>query len=543
MNKVNIRKHSLYTLFALLLFISFEPPLFANSENIEEYAQLPSVPYPTENPFSEEKRILGKILFWDEQLSTDNTMACGTCHMPSVNGADKRQALFPGYDNTLNTKDDTLGSPGVVLRNPNGQPVKHPIFNLAPQATGRTAQPFFLGIWANSNFWDGRAQSQFIDPDTGKIAIKQGGALENQALGPLMSTVEMAKQGQTAEEVSFKLQQSAPLALASNFTPDIEKALATFSTYPSLFQNAFGDSTITLKRIAFAIATYERTLIADQTPWDEMVKNNKPLPYIENLGWEFFKQHECNSCHKPPLFTDNKFYNIGIQGQNADAGHQIISLDDKDIGAMKVPSLRNTGLKINYMHTGNFHTLEDVIDAYAEVPFKNIASKLPNGEEYNFQFTEMQRRALIAFLSQSLTDPRVKSETFPFDRPTLQWESNTTINSAPRIIKDANIKLSSLGYPEITWNTEINGQEHKTRYSIEIVRNNNVHFWVTTSPFKDFTAEKGEKYTYKLTSNSNKLDGNSNIELVIETPSNTFRLVWLLIIMVLFIFILLYRKR
>jgi cytochrome c peroxidase len=48
------------------------------------------VPYPTENPFSEEKRVLGKVLFWDEQLSSDRTVACGTCHVSGSAGTDPR---------------------------------------------------------------------------------------------------------------------------------------------------------------------------------------------------------------------------------------------------------------------------------------------------------------------------------------------------------------------------------------------------------------------------------------------------------------------
>ena len=43
-------------------------------------AQLGGPPVPIENPITEEKRILGKLIFWEEQLSSDNTMACGTCH-------------------------------------------------------------------------------------------------------------------------------------------------------------------------------------------------------------------------------------------------------------------------------------------------------------------------------------------------------------------------------------------------------------------------------------------------------------------------------
>ncbi len=53
--------------------------------------QLPPVPVPPENPITEAKRVLGKILFWDEQMSTDGTMACATCHIPGRGGAEPRR--------------------------------------------------------------------------------------------------------------------------------------------------------------------------------------------------------------------------------------------------------------------------------------------------------------------------------------------------------------------------------------------------------------------------------------------------------------------
>src|SRR5690606_12821291 len=65
----------------------------------------PPVPVPAENPMTEEKRILGKILFWDEQLSSDGTTACGTCHRPAVGGIDPREALHPGPDGQPQTPD------------------------------------------------------------------------------------------------------------------------------------------------------------------------------------------------------------------------------------------------------------------------------------------------------------------------------------------------------------------------------------------------------------------------------------------------------
>ena len=69
-------------------------------------AQLPPVPVPAENPITEEKRVLGKILFWEEQLSSDNTVACGTCHIMAFAGSDPRPAINPGIDGTFGNADD-----------------------------------------------------------------------------------------------------------------------------------------------------------------------------------------------------------------------------------------------------------------------------------------------------------------------------------------------------------------------------------------------------------------------------------------------------
>ena len=61
-------------------------------------AGLPPVPVPAENPITEPKRVLGKMLFWDEQLSSDGSVACGTCHRPAFGGADPRVGRNPGTD-------------------------------------------------------------------------------------------------------------------------------------------------------------------------------------------------------------------------------------------------------------------------------------------------------------------------------------------------------------------------------------------------------------------------------------------------------------
>src|SRR6185295_546096 len=89
-------------------------------------AALPPVPVPAENPITEEKRVLGKILFWDEQLSADDSVACGTCHRPAYGGADPRAGRYPGVDK--GTIDDVRGSPGIVSLDRAGRRVAHPVF-------------------------------------------------------------------------------------------------------------------------------------------------------------------------------------------------------------------------------------------------------------------------------------------------------------------------------------------------------------------------------------------------------------------------------
>ena len=98
-------------------------------------AELDPVFFPPENPFSEEKRVLGKILFWDEQLSSDNTTSCGTCHIPAAGGTDPRIANNPGIDGMQNTLDDIRGSFGIVKSDSNDDYAVDATFNLMRQIT------------------------------------------------------------------------------------------------------------------------------------------------------------------------------------------------------------------------------------------------------------------------------------------------------------------------------------------------------------------------------------------------------------------------
>ncbi len=382
---------------------------------------LPPVPQPPENRITAEKAVLGKMLFWEEQLSSDDTMSCGTCHMPTSGGGDPVNATHPGVDGRFGTADDIRGSLGIVHSNATNDFDPSPEFGLDRQVTGRSAPSAITSQYAPLQFWDGRGSGTFRDPLTNQVTIQQGGSLESQSLAPLMNPSEMGHEGRTWNQVTGKLQNAEPMALAANLPADVTAALAGDPDYPELFRRAFGSTAITPVRIAFALATYERTLVGNQTPWD-LFNNGQfnALTAQEQRGLNAFRQSRCDACHRPPFFTDHTFRNLGVRPANEDAGREEVTGNPGDRNRFKVPSLRNTGLRANWMHNGRFTDLADVLRFYN----KQLPSFGP-GQDPAFVNLRLQPPAQVdveAFLRRGLTDPRVAAGLPPFDRPTLRSE-------------------------------------------------------------------------------------------------------------------------
>lgn len=377
-------------------------------------AALPPVPVPLANPITEPKRILGKILFWDEQLSVDGTMACATCHNFGQGGADPRRVRQPGTDGVLNTADDIFASPGVIKSDSFKDFVRDVTFGTGRQVTGRASITPVNAAYAPELFWDGRAGNTFTDPETGLVSIQANGALESQIVGPILNSVEMSHTGVSWAEVDTRLATARPLALATNYPADVAGALASHRGYPELFQAAFGTGQITADRIAKAIATYERTLIADQTPFDLGT-----LTPNQQQGLNRLNANNCTVCHVPPLFTGNGFRNIGLRPVAEDRGRQIVTSDNADRGKFKVPTLRNVALKTTFMHNGMFTTLQQVFGFYDRAPGTQQFTDNQDPVMANVRIPPPDGGLVQDFLTNGLVDPRVRNETFPFDHPTL----------------------------------------------------------------------------------------------------------------------------
>lgn len=387
---------------------------------------LPPQPVPPQNPITPQKAILGKLLFWEEQMSSNNRVACGTCHTFGAGGGDLRRAVNPGPDGVTPSPDDKFGSPGVPRSDAQNAYLPDAVFGTAPQVTGRASPSFLTAAWFPEMFWDGRARTNFVDPDSGATLIPNGGALENQALGPLLAHDEMAHDARTFANVTGKLQSVKPMALAANLPADMAAAIAGGTTYPTLFQAAFGTPDITAQRIAYALATYQRTLVPNQTPYDLFVAGNPNAltPQQQNGLAVFNGPARCNLCHTPGLFSDRQFRNLGLRPIAEDNGRQAVTGLASDGGKFKVPSLRNVGLRSSFMHNGQFTTLPQVFGFYLGGGGPNLQNKDPLLQPLNGPppggVPPQAANDLINFLQNGLTDPRVANGLPPFDRPTLR---------------------------------------------------------------------------------------------------------------------------
>lgn len=226
--------------------------------------------------------------------------------------------------------------------------------------------------WAKDFFWDGRASS-----------------LEEQAAGPIESTVEM----------------NLPIAEAVS-------RLKAVPAYQQWFKDVYGDEGITAGTITKSIATFERTIVTGQAPFDLWVEGDESaLTNEEKLGFKLFVgKAQCVNCHTGWNFTDQKYYDVGLTGE--DLGRFDISKNEEDRFSFKVPSLRNISQRAPYMHDGRFSTLQTVI-----VHYMSGGTRRPTVSNLMqpFSLTIDEINALEAFmLTLTGEDQPVTLPTLPF---------------------------------------------------------------------------------------------------------------------------------
>jgi len=238
-----------------------------------------------------------------------------------------------------------------------GQPVSTGINS---QQGGRSAPTAINRVFSSAQFWDGRAAT-----------------LEDQSVGPLINSVEHGFANH--DELVVKLN-------------DIEG-------YKKLFQNAFG-SGISVKTIGQAIASFQRTILSGNSPFDQYNSGADPeaLSISAKNGLELFRGKAlCFTCHSGPNFSDEKFHNLGVDwdGDHVDLGRYVVTKDAKDMGAFKTPTLREITRTSPYMHDGGFATLRQVVDFYNQ---GGIANPHKDPLVQPLKLTETEKNDLVTFL-------------------------------------------------------------------------------------------------------------------------------------------------
>jgi cytochrome c peroxidase len=221
-------------------------------------------------------------------------------------------------------------------------------------------------------FWDGRAAS-----------------LEEQAGSPIEDPVEM--------------NQSHTGAV---------RQLNADPSYGPMFRAAFGSPDITIGRVEKAVASFERTLLSGNSPFDryEYGGDKSALSEAQIRGLAVFQdpnRGNCAVCHtitrQSALFTDGKFHNTGEgvdgAGDFIDVGRYRETKVATDTGAFLTPTLRNVAKTPPYMHDGHLKTLKDVVDFYAG---QGNSNPYLDKEMKSIHLSGQDRADLVEFL-QSLT--------------------------------------------------------------------------------------------------------------------------------------------
>jgi cytochrome c peroxidase len=147
---------------------------------------------------------------------------------------------------------------------------------------------------------------------------------------------------------------------------ELIKRLSNIPGYVRAFHAAFGDGKITRRKIELAMATFERSIVSGEAPFDAWIKGDEAaISEAAKRGFDLFNgKAKCASCHSGWAFTDASFHDIGSAKNNDIGRGKLFPTSVKLRYAFKTPTLRDVARRAPYMHDGSLATLEQVIDLY-----------------------------------------------------------------------------------------------------------------------------------------------------------------------------------
>lgn len=317
---------------------------------------LPSTYFDYDNPvfFGDPAEVtLGRVLFYDKNLSDAGEIACASCHKQELAFADD-VALSVG----VRGEETTRNSPAL------GQ--------------FRSFREYYQSSNPLPIFWDGRASSfhdQMIETMSNPVEMD----IDINTLVEKVSNIDYYK-------VLFKDAYDSEAVSATRITTALDQFMKTLQNSDSKFD--------------------------EQREFNNINSNFSGFSSSENRGKELFLSNDCNSCHILEGTNTISFASNGLDVNYTDSGRYNATGSNSDRGQFKVPKLRNLNLTAPYMHDGRFATIDEVLDFYSSgiQNHENLDSRLKNGNQAKrFNFSDQDKEDLKAFFS-TLTD-----QTMPFD--------------------------------------------------------------------------------------------------------------------------------
>ncbi len=327
----------------------------------------------SENPLTKAKIELGRQLYFDTRLSSDNTISCASCHHPDE-GYGRKTQFGVGVDGQEGNRNSPISYNRIVS---------------GPQ------------------FWDGRADS-----------------LEAQAAGPIANPIVMGNTHEKAVETvksieGYQIQfekifpgEEISIDTITKAIASFERALVTGPTPYDYFekvrtiQKDYADEIDFLEEEDPELYAEYQIALAGSQNLSDSAKRGRELFFADRVG--------CTACHAGANFTDEKYHNLGVgmEAAEPDLGRFAVTNVDADKGAFKTPTIRNVVYSPPYMHDGSQKTLEEVVEWYDKGGHANphLSDKVKK-----LNLTDQEKADLVAFMAEGLTGsfPKVNQGRLP----------------------------------------------------------------------------------------------------------------------------------
>lgn len=349
-----------------------------------------AIPQDNRNPLTPDKVELGRLLFHDSGLSaatgnseTNGTYSCATCHHSGA-------GFQAGAQRSIGEGGVGWGLNGEGRRTSSSLTPAH------IDAPGIKSPTVLNSAFQKVMLWSGGAGANGPNAGTdGSWSSFDGAAANHYGYDGLESQAIVA----------LTVHRMYEPAAAQRLIDDNQ-------AYRTLWDSVFGTEPVSDEHIGLAIAAYERTVMANQAPFQRWLKGewNAMTEPQKRGALVFFGDSKCADCHTGPAMSSMGFYALGMPDmpQEESKGRGGFLGEAESEFKFKVPQLYNLVDSPFLGHGGTFLSVHEVVDYYvAGVPDRNLPLGRVTDQFHPLSLSSGQVQDLKDFLTGALRDPNL----------------------------------------------------------------------------------------------------------------------------------------